>query len=333
MNQFSIILPVKNGGEHVKECVSSILKQSYTNFNLIVLDNNSCDGTKEWIENLKDDRIIVHPSLISLTIEENWARALTVEKNEFMTLIGHDDILYSDYLVEMNELIIQHPTASLFHSHFNYINKNSEIIRACKQMPKQLKFNDFIENFFNKKMDCMGTGFTMRSKDYNIIGGIPTRYPLLLLADFELWLNLIELGYEIISPKICFAFRIHNSTTTNSKLNVHIKAFELFIDYLIEKKNNQKYLNTILHNIEAFVHIYTKGFVHSLIKTELDKRNSSENVKFVILKMKKCLNKVKPLNQYNPLSDFSIRVALWFDSNNLSRKLFLKLKPIIKLIR
>ena len=98
MNKFSVILPVKNGGDYLKECVNSILSQTYTNFNLLILENCSTDNTLNWLMSLHDDRIKIYPSSESLVIEENWARVLSIPKNEFMTLIGHDDILLPNYL-------------------------------------------------------------------------------------------------------------------------------------------------------------------------------------------------------------------------------------------
>ena len=104
MGKFSIILPVKNGGEYLKLCVKSILGQTCQDFNLIILDNNSQDGSLQWISSLGDPRIVIHPSSKSLTIEENWGRIKNIAKNEYMTMIGHDDILHEFYLEEMDKL-------------------------------------------------------------------------------------------------------------------------------------------------------------------------------------------------------------------------------------
>src|SRR5436853_206744 len=130
MASFSIILPVRNGGEYVKECVQSILQQTHSNFNLIVLDNNSTDGTVEWITSLNENRIIVYRSERSLTIEENWGRIKEVPKNEFMTMIGHDDLLYPHYLQEMDTLIAKHPQASLYQAHFAFIDASGAFMRS-----------------------------------------------------------------------------------------------------------------------------------------------------------------------------------------------------------
>ena len=114
MPKFSIILPVKDGGTYVKECVNSILSQGYRDFTFHVLDNCSKDGTGKWIRSLNDERIIIYPSEKALSIEENWRRILSIQKNEFITLIGHDDILDPQYLEVMNELIRQHSSAGLY---------------------------------------------------------------------------------------------------------------------------------------------------------------------------------------------------------------------------
>src|SRR5437868_2299364 len=113
MKKFSIILPVYNGGDYVKECVQSILSQSLPEFNLHVLDNLSTDGTAEWIDSLKDERIKIYRSEKFLSMEQNWQRALAIDKNEMMTLIGHDDVLHANYLETMQALIEKHPQASL----------------------------------------------------------------------------------------------------------------------------------------------------------------------------------------------------------------------------
>src|SRR5215217_7461060 len=132
--RYSIILPVHNGGGYVKECVNSILSQSFTEFNLHVLDNYSTDGTLEWISSIRDERVKIYPSEKFLTMEENWQRVTSIPKNEMMTLIGHDDLLDQNYLSVMNGLIERHPSASLYHAHFRYIGPKGQLIRHAKPM-------------------------------------------------------------------------------------------------------------------------------------------------------------------------------------------------------
>ncbi len=209
MNKFSIILPVRNGGEYVKACVNSIFNQTLQNFNLIVLDNCSADGTLQWVKSLNDIRIIIHPSKEPLSIEDNWDRIVMAEKNEYITLIGHDDILKPDYLKTMSELINKFPDASLYQTHFSFIDSEEKKIRTCKPMKEKEDGPEFLQSILQNKIDIVGTGFMMRSKDYNAAGGIPAYYPNLLFADFELWLKLTDKNYKATSEKECFYFRLH----------------------------------------------------------------------------------------------------------------------------
>ena len=77
MSRFSVILPVRNGGNYIKVCVASILAQTYPEFNLVILENCSTDGTPEWLTTLTDPRISVIPAEKPLSIEDNWARILS----------------------------------------------------------------------------------------------------------------------------------------------------------------------------------------------------------------------------------------------------------------
>src|SRR5688572_24503511 len=144
MAKYSIILPVKNGGDYLKLCVKSIMSQTYTDFNLIVLDNKSTDGSLQWLQQQRDSRIIIYESPQPLPIEQNWGRIKDVPRNEFMTMIGHDDILAPYYLEEMDKLVRNHPHASLYQAHYSYIDKDGNVTRTCLPMDEIQKAYEFL---------------------------------------------------------------------------------------------------------------------------------------------------------------------------------------------
>lgn len=328
MAKFSIILPVRNGGNYVKECVASVLSQQLTDFNFIILDNASTDGTLEWLQSINDERIKIIPSTKSLTIEENWGRVKDVTKNEFITLIGHDDILYPDFLTTIDRLIQDHPQASLYHTHFNFIDAVGKTIRPCKPMNNRLNGNEFLQAFLTANIDLMGTGYVMRSKDYDALEGIPVKYPNLLFADFELWLNLTLKSYEAIAPNNCFAFRVHKGTTGTSQDKKLHDALGIFVDYLANhEKDDVKAKNTIDEFGSQFLLFYCKGFSHRLLRTPLQKRNHFL-VKDFVSYTKQFALKLGIQQQYKPSQQLPIQLALLIDSNTLSRKLFLFFKSI-----
>lgn len=327
MPKFSIILPVRNGGEYIKECIQSILAQSYTDFDLVILDNNSSDGTLEWVRAIPDNRIKLYPSQRSLTIEENWGRIVAVPKNEFISLIGHDDILNKDYLQTMQMLISNYPDAGLYQSHFTYINSTGDKIRSCKPMAEIESAEDFLKKFLANEIDVMGTGFMMRSKDYDLLGGIPL-YPNLLFADFELWINLSKLSYKATSLKECFSFRLHQSTTTVSPDIKFHQAFERFIFFLQALKREKESFNSII-TLKAgdFLSFYCRGLSHRLLRTPINKRDGLTVTVFI----NNCKQYAKLLgveNVFKPSKIFSIQLAKIIDSNSFTRFVFLSFKKI-----
>ncbi|HEY2722540.1 MAG TPA: glycosyltransferase [Chitinophagaceae bacterium] len=327
MARFSIILPVRNGGEYVKECVDSILSQTYNDFNLHVLDNCSTDGTSEWIQSLTDERIKLYPAKTSLSIEENWRRVLSIQRNEFMTLTGHDDVFDRNYLQVMNDLIRKHPGAVLYQAHFRYINSKGSTIRRCKPMDEVQSASEFLASFLTGIIDTMGTGFMMRTIDYDECGGIPA-YPNLLFADFELWINLTRKSYKATSHDECFAFRLHQSMTTiSSDLKFH-RAFEQFVKYLVAIRKTDTELATVIEKYSvSFIEFYSKGLAHRLLRTPKQKREG-ETVASFLQSCKTYADILVPGNNFDPYRKYSVKLARQIDSNFFTRSLFLLLKKI-----
>jgi glycosyltransferase involved in cell wall biosynthesis len=327
MSKYSIILPVRNGGEYVKQCIYSILSQTHSDFNLIVLDNCSIDGTTEWISSLREPRIILYRSEKALSIEENWGRILTVPKNEFITLIGHDDLLDPHYLDCMEKLIEKHPYASLYQAHFRYIDSAGKKIRDSKPMDEKQSASEFLASFLANTIDNMGTGYMMRSKDYDSYGGIPA-YPNLLFADFELWINLSLKSYKATSFKECFAFRIHQSTTTTSADSKFQSAFQQFLEYLIKLKHLNKDLSQVIERYSLdFIKAYCKGLAHRLLRTPKSRRGDLSVSRFVRI-CKQYADQLAPGNEFDPNKQRSIRIARTIDSTAFTRGLFLLFKKI-----
>lgn len=325
--RFSFILPVKNGGEYIKECVQSILAQTLDGFNLVILENKSTDGTAEWLQTLTDERVIVIPSETSLSIEENWARILSIKKNEFMTITGHDDLFDANYLQVMNDLINQYPDASLYQTHFRFIDAKGKKIRTCMQMDEKQNASEFLSSFLQRKIDVNGTGFMMRSKDYDKLGGIPL-YPNLLFADFELWINATEIGYKATSLKECFSFRLHQSTTTISPDVKMQNAFNQFINFLeLLKTKNLEFDNTIRSDAIGFIQFWCKGLAHRLMRTPKSKRNNL-SVRLFLNLCKLYADVLVPGNNFNPSKDVSVNLAKQIDKFAISRNLFLLFKKI-----
>jgi GT2 family glycosyltransferase len=321
MNRFSIVLPVRNGGDYVKECVNSILAQTLQNFNLVVLDNSSTDGTVNWLESLKDPRIIIHKADRSLSIEENWSRIKDVPRNEFMTMIGHDDVLLPHYLEEMSSLISRFPDATLYQTHFNYINANGGLIRACLPMDEKQYVHEFLACQMESTIDSTGTGYMMRSSDYDALGGMPPHFPNLIFADFSLWIQLMAKGYKATSFRNCFSYRVHNSVSRTTNGIAFLHAFGAYVKELHELQQQLPEVNEALQRHgKRFLLLWCESLSHRLLKTPMALR--SLKVDGLLELYRKYAATLIPGQSFEPASVKRIRLAEILDSNAISRNLF-----------
>lgn len=321
--KFSVIIPVRNGGEYIKECINSILLQTLQNFNLIILDNDSTDGTVDWIRSLNNSRISIYTSDRFLSIEHNWDRIKTVSRNKWMIIIGHDDIMHPNYLEVMDALIHKHPQASLYQSHFNCIDEKGAVIKKCEPMDEVQSAQDFFKETLEN-----GGGFMMRSEDYDAVGGIPL-YPNLFFADFVLWLELSRISYKATTSEISFSYRVHNKNTSATSADEKYHAgFELFINYLYSLKyRNEDFREVINKYSKNIIALYCKALSHRLLRTNIEKRNYY-TVSDLVKKCKAYTDMLIDNNSFDPAAIPSVWIAKIIDSNAVTRKLFLFFKKI-----
>lgn len=328
MKKYSIILPVRNGGSMVKECVQSILSQTCTDFSLQVLDNCSTDGTLEWIQSLGDERITCYPSAKPLDIQDNWARIAALPKNEFITLIGHDDILLPHYLETMNLLIEKHPAASLYQTHFDYIDENGRLIRKCKPMDEMQYAHEFVAMHFLQILDSTGTGYMMRSGDYDALGGIPVNYPGFIFADYELWVNLIDIQYKATSLENCFQYRILTSNASKKMDAIKYQdSFIFYLDFLLKKTRTNPAIKKVIYYYGIdFLNYYTQALSHRLLKQQSAPANYT--VKMFISKVIEKAAAFELNGRFEPYRQPLIRTADKIDALPFGRKMFQLYKSI-----
>lgn len=99
----SILIPVFNRKEYIRECIQSALSQTFTNFEVIVVDNASDDGTWEICQQFAaaDDRVRIFRNVSNIGPVRNWIRCAQEAKGELSKILFSDDCLEPNCLSEM----------------------------------------------------------------------------------------------------------------------------------------------------------------------------------------------------------------------------------------
>ena len=213
--EFSVFLPVRNGGKYIKQCVDSILTQTYRNLELHVLDNESTDDTVSCVSRINDSRLRLWKAPRALSMQDSWARIKDVPKKEFMTTLGHDDLFDPHFLATIMGLIERYPNASLYQTGARFINAQGKAIRPFRSVPERESAAEYLAARLTYQRDISGTGYVMRSQDYDRVGGIPP-FEKLLFADDALWLSLASKSWKAADPRVSLAVRIHGASESAS---------------------------------------------------------------------------------------------------------------------
>jgi|APSaa5957512622_1039677.scaffolds.fasta_scaffold22886_2 glycosyltransferase involved in cell wall biosynthesis len=104
--KFSVLLPTRNGGPYLANCMSSILDQSYEDLELVVSDNANTDETSEVIASFAGDpRLKAIRTEKPLSVIDNWNNALYASSGDYVLMIGDDDFLLPGYFKRMEAII------------------------------------------------------------------------------------------------------------------------------------------------------------------------------------------------------------------------------------
>lgn len=140
MKKVSVIIPVHNSSKHLKECIDSVINQTYKNLEIILIDDNSIDNSVEIIKSYKDSRI----KLIKL--KQNSGAALTrnkgieVSTGSLLTFLDSDDYWYLDKIEKQVKYI---ENKKFIYSKYLYLKDNKTHIA---NVPETLTYEELLKN-------------------------------------------------------------------------------------------------------------------------------------------------------------------------------------------
>jgi glycosyltransferase involved in cell wall biosynthesis len=111
--QITVALPVYNGEQYIAIAIKSVLTQTFSDFELLIIDNCSTDHTLEIIRTFSDPRIrlIVNPK--NLGMIGNWNLAVSLATGKYIKILSHDDLLAPSCLAEQIDGFLKYPSQNI----------------------------------------------------------------------------------------------------------------------------------------------------------------------------------------------------------------------------
>lgn len=242
----SIVTPSYNSSQFIAETIMSVLRQSFDDWELIIVDDCSTDNSVELIQDFvkQDSRI----RLIQLSENSGAAcarnRAIEFAQGRFIAFLDSDDYWYPDKLFKQIRFMLDSDIAFSY-SAYQKIDENGFAIGVVG-VPKQVSYNDLL------KTNCIGCLTAIY--DTKKLGKVymPTNTKR---EDFATWLNILKkIDYAYGMNEMLAQYRVYSSQSSAKKMKMAKENWRLYRD--IEKLG-------LLRSAYYFSHYAFRGILRS----------------------------------------------------------------------
>ncbi len=145
----SIGIPVYNGARYVGEAIGSVLAQTFSDFELIICDNASTDGTQAACEALaaRDERVRYYRNERNLGAARNFNRAFDLARGEYFKWLAADDLVAPSYIERCVEALNAAPGAVLAYTQASGIDPDGRLLKDCRHSVDLALQIDPVERF------------------------------------------------------------------------------------------------------------------------------------------------------------------------------------------
>ena len=212
MPAISVILPVYNSESYIKEAVESILKQTFEDFEFIIMDDGSTDTTCSYLKTIRDSRVTCIYNTKNSGNYKCRNIGLSQAKGKYICVMDADDIAFPDRLEKQYYFMENNP---------EYAAAGSDIICFSESNQKELirlKNKDEIKVFLLNDNACTHPSMIIRKAildKYNI------RYNenFLYASDYNLMCDISHVGAITNLNHFLLKYRSHNAQITRQKWN------------------------------------------------------------------------------------------------------------------
>lgn len=128
MPKISVITSVFNAEETIKDSVESILGQTFSDFEFIIVDDGSTDNSFDIIERIKDPRIVCLKNESNIGLSASLNRALNMAKGEYVARHDADDFSIRERLEHQAKFLDANPEVGILGGQMEVINRNNHVI-------------------------------------------------------------------------------------------------------------------------------------------------------------------------------------------------------------
>jgi glycosyltransferase involved in cell wall biosynthesis len=204
MNAISVLIPVYNAGDFIRETIDSVLCQTFSDFELLLMDDGSTDRSAEIIHSYSDPRI--RYQLCPHDFIATMNKGIEEARGKYIALIDHDDLMMPDRLQIQFDYMEANTDIAACGAYMQAFGNGSYTMTVPAKHDDIFQYMLFTDPIFNP------TGFIR--KDILIEHNIRYQNGYSFACDYKFWTEMVKVGKLANIPKTLVRYRTHSKQTT-----------------------------------------------------------------------------------------------------------------------
>lgn len=307
---FSVVIPLYNKANYIESTLKSVLDQTFTDYEIIVINDGSTDESEAVVHQFNDKRIqIFHQKNQGVSV----ARNLGIEKStgKLIAFLDADDYWFPNHLQELTHLYSDFPDCGIYCSRYK-IKTAKNHFQSPYYSGIDQSFQGIVKDYFASNMPFRITWTSSLAIPKEILENAGSFTPGVTNGqDLELWTK-IGIQYPVAVNNTITA--IYNNTIHNSLAKKNIGSMQLmnFKQFKISEQENpslKKFLD--LYRIEYGFKYYLAGYKEKsdFYLKNVDKKNISSKIQFLLKLPPFCLRFLFKSNSF--LKKYGINFSVY----------------------
>ena len=263
--KFTIGIPAYKSA-FLKQCIDSVLAQTYLDFELIIVNDASPENIDEIVQSYQSSKIRYYrnqKNFGAANVVDNWNKCLSFANGEFFILLGDDDVLMPEYLQEFSTLTEKFPICNVYHCRTLVIDKDCCPLTISEPRPEFESVYDSILERMKGNRFFFISDYVFRTNELKKNGGF-YKMPLAWASDDISSYIAAERHGTIHTDKLLFMYR-QNAQTISSTGNIYLK-----MQAILDEK--EWLISFIKHTPTSFPDIFLRKIITREINLFIQKK-------------------------------------------------------------
>jgi glycosyltransferase involved in cell wall biosynthesis len=232
----SVIIPTHNRRHLIEPAIASVLTQRYPNYELIIVDDASTDGTSAWLK-------AQYPQIKLIELSDNQGASgarntgIKAAQGEFIAFLDSDDQWHTEYLAQQVEAIEKVPNAAFVFCNHVEVSQDGKLLKTLKYKPSD-QYRDLVHRLLTGVFIFTMSVVVVRRAALQAVGSLDTR--LTIAHDRELYIRLLSIGSMAHVDQVLVTRVMHNSNISADYLRWAREVF-MIIDIFFSRPSSKAY--------------------------------------------------------------------------------------------